>query len=283
MSTTNGLQGKVALVTGATAKRGMGHAIALRLAREGADVAVFDKLESARSLFPGDEGWRGLPAVVEAVEALGRRATALTVDIADAAATDAAVATVIERLGKVDILVNCAAIRGTPNVELAEGDAAEWKALFDVNLLGAFNITKPVVRHLKARGEGGKIIHFASVAGRMGARGNAAYAASKWGVIGLVQSLALEVAAQRINVNAVCPGMIITNLRDQHIEDGAKRQGVTAEQFRADEYAQVGKMIPIGRMGTVDDIADVVSFLASSQSDYMTGQSLNVCGGVRMD
>lgn len=279
----DGLRGKVALVTGATAKRGMGHAIALRLAGEGADVAVLDKVAAAPSLFPGDEAWRGLPEIVAAVEALGRRGLALTADIADAQQADAAVASVVHRLGKVDILVHCAAIRGTPNVDLAEGEPAEWRAIFDVNLLGAFQITQPVVRHQIARGEGGKIIHFASVAGRMGAKGNAAYAASKWGVIGLVQSLALEVAAHRINVNAVCPGMIVTNLRDRHIEAGARRQGVTPEQFRAAEYAAVSKAIPIGRMGSVDDIAGVVSFLASSASDYMTGQSLNVCGGVRMD
>ncbi|MCM2253497.1 MAG: SDR family oxidoreductase, partial [Ramlibacter sp.] len=153
----------------------------------------------------------------------------------------------------------------------------------DVNLLGAFMISVPVVRHMIDRGQGGKIVHFASLAGRMGAPGNAAYAASKWGVMGLVQSLAHEVAAHRINVNAVCPGMIITNLRDQHIEAGARKQGISPEEFRANEYAAVSKGIPIGRMGTVEDIADVASFLASSQSDYMTGQALNVCGGVRMD
>lgn len=277
------LSGRVALVTGVTAKRGMGHAIARRLAAEGADVAVLDRVEVAPSLFPGDEGWRGLPEVVEAIRSTGRRAIALTADIADAAQADRAVASVVEQLGKLDILVHCAAVRGTPNVDIVDGDPAEWKSVFDVNLLGAFNITRPVVRHQIARGDGGKIIHFASVAGRMGARGNAAYAASKWGVIGLVQSLALEVAAHRINVNAICPGLIITNLRDQHIAAGAQREGVTPEEFRAKEYATVSKMVPIGRMGTVDDIADVTAFLASRQSDYMTGQSLNVCGGVRMD
>lgn len=278
-----GLAGKVALVTGATAKRGMGHAIALRLAREGADVAVLDKHAVSRSLFPGDEGWRGLREEVEEIERLGRRAMAVTADLADAGAIDEAVGSVVAQMGGIDIFVNCAAIRGTPNVDIVDGNPREWKALFDVNLLGAFLASRSVARRMIDAKRGGKIVHFASLAGRMGAKGNAAYAASKWGVIGLVQTLALELAPHRINVNAVCPGMIITNLRDQHIEDGAKKQGITPEEFRANEYAMVSKAIPIGRMGTAEDIADVVSFLASSRSDYVTGQSLNVCGGVRMD
>lgn len=280
---TKGLTGKVALVTGATAKRGMGHAIAMRLAAEGADVAVLDRVSVARSLFPGDEGWRGLPEIVEDIQRIGRRAMALTADVADVEQVNAAVGSVIQGLGQIDILVHCAAIRGTPNVRIVDGDCSEWKTMFDVNLLGAFMISVPVVRHMIDRGQGGKIVHFASLAGRMGAPGNAAYAASKWGVMGLVQSLAHEVAAHRINVNAICPGMIITNLRDQHIEAGARKQGISPEEFRANEYAAVSKGIPIGRMGTVEDIADVASFLVSSHSDYMTGQALNVCGGVRMD
>lgn len=277
------LKGKVAFVTGATAKRGMGRAIALRLASEGADVVVVDKLMTSRSLFPGDEGWRGLEEEVEEIWKLGRQAMALAVDISNVDEVNKAVAAVIARFGRIDILVNCAAIRGTPNVSIADGDEKEWKSLFDVNLLGAFVISKAVVRTMIEKGQGGKVVHFASLAGRMGAKGNAAYAASKWGVIGLVQSLALELAPHRINVNAVCPGMIVTNLRDQHMEAGAGAQQISVDEFRANEYEMVTKVIPIGRMGTVDDISDVVSFLVSSKSDYVTGQSVNVCGGVRMD
>lgn len=278
-----GLAGKVALVTGATAKRGMGRAIALRLARDGADVALLDRQLTARSLFPGDEGWRGLPEEVEEIEALGRRSIALTADLVDAAQIDEAMRSVVAQLGRIDIVVNCAAIRGTPDVSVVDGDPAEWKTLFDVNLLGAFHVSRSAARQMIEAKHGGKIVHFASLAGRMGARGNAAYAASKWGVIGLVQSLALELAPHGINVNAICPGMIVTNLRDRHVEAGAQRQGITPEEFRANEYAMVSKMIPLGRMGQPEDVAEVASFLASSKADYMTGQSLNVCGGVRMD
>jgi NAD(P)-dependent dehydrogenase (short-subunit alcohol dehydrogenase family) len=271
------------LVTGAAAKRGMGHAIALRLATDGADITVLDKDPAPKSLFKGDEGWRGLEEEVEEIRALGRQCLPLIADISSRKEVNKAVEATLTRFGKIDILVNCAAIRGTPNVPIVDGDDDEWKKMFDINLLGAFLISKPIVQHMVKRGEGGKIVHFASLAGRMGVKGNAAYAASKWGVIGLVQSLALEVAPYKINVNAVCPGMIITNLRDHWIKEQAKIAGITTEEFREREYKQVSKMIPLGRMGTVQDIADVVYFLVSSQSDYMTGQSLNVCGGDRMN
>ena len=277
------LNGKVALVTGAAAKRGMGHAIALRLAGEGANIAILDKYPAPRSLFPGDEGWRGLEEEVEQIKALGRQCIPLITDISNPKEVHEGVEATLAKFGKIDILVNCAAIRGMPNIPIADGNEDEWKRIFDINLLGAFLISKAVVQRMIKRGQGGKIVHFASLAGRMGAKGNAAYAASKWGVIGLVQSLALEVAPYKINVNAVCPGMIITNLRDHWIKEQAKITGITTEEFREREYKQVSKMIPLGRMGTVEDIADVVYFLVSSQSDYMTGQSLNVCGGDHMN
>lgn len=280
---SNHLRGRVALVTGAAAKRGMGHAIALRLASEGADVAVLDKFAAPKSLFPGDEGWRGLPEIVEEVEALGRSCLALTADISNSAEIDRALAAAVAKLGKVDLFVNCAAIRGSVDVPVSEGNESEWRAMFEINLLGAFLISKAVVRHMIERGGGGKIVHFASLAARMGVKGSAAYAASKWGVLGLVESLAAEVAPHGINVNAVCPGMIVTNLRDRAFEERARADGITMEEAREREYGAVSKLIPIGRMGTPQDIADVVSFLVSRQSDYMTGQALNVCGGVRMD
>jgi NAD(P)-dependent dehydrogenase (short-subunit alcohol dehydrogenase family) len=279
----NSLHGKVALVTGAAAKRGMGHAIALRLAGEGANIAVLDKYPAPRSLFPGDEGWKGLEEEAEEIKALGRQCLPLIVDISIPKEVNKAIEATLAKFGKIDILVNCAAIRGTPNVPIVDGDENEWKSMFDINLLGSFLISKPIVQHMIKRGEGGKLVFFASLAGRMGVKGNAAYAASKWGVIGLVQSLALEVAPYKINVNAICPGMIITNLRDRWHEEQAKIAGITSTEFREKEYKEMTKLIPIGRMGTVEDISDVVSFLVSSKSDYMTGQSLNVCGGNHMN
>ncbi len=277
------LKGKVALVTGAAGKRGMGHAVALRLAGKGADVAVLDVAPAPKSLFTGDEEWRGLDEVVKEIEALGRKGLALAADISDKEQTADAVAAVAQRLGRVDFLVHCAGMRGTPNIDVADGDEDEWKRMFEVNLLGSFVIAKHVVKQMVQQGDGGKIVLIASLAGREGVKGNAAYAASKWGVIGLAQSLAKETAPHRINVNAICPGMIITNLRDHWIEAEAKRAGTTSEEYRRLEYERGSKVVPLGRMGTAEDIADVAFFLVSKESDYMTGQSLNVCGGLVMN
>ena len=144
------VKGKVALVTGAAGKRGMGHTIALRLASEGANVAIVDKYATPRSLFPGDEGWGGLDKVVAEIESLHRKALAVVADVRSSQEVDAAVAKAIERFGKIDILVHCAAIRGpvtTPVIDLAEAD---WKKVLDVNLDGSFFIAKAVVTPSKS-------------------------------------------------------------------------------------------------------------------------------------
>ena len=277
------LEGKVALVTGAAAKRGMGRAVALRLAEQGADVAVLDVLPAPKSLFAGDEAWRGLDEVVEEIEALGRKGLGLIADISNKEQTAEAVEAVFRKFGRIDILVNCAGMRGTPNVDVVDGDEDEWRRMFDVNLLGSFVVAKQVIKRMVRQGDGGKMVLIASLAGREGVKGNAAYAASKWGVIGLVQSLAKETAPHRINVNSICPGMFITNLRDHWIESGAKEAGIPSEEYRRLEYERGSKAVPLGRMGMPEDIANVVSFLVSRESDYMTGQTLNVCGGLVMN
>ena len=130
------------------------------------------------------------------------------------------------------------------------------------------------------RNQRGKIVHIASAAGKIGAPGSAAYAASKWAVIGLVQSLALELAKYKINVNAINPGFFATNLRDNDaVTKSNKAWGMTVEEYRQDEYGKITPMVPLGRMGEVEDIADLIFFLVSDQSDYMTGQAINITGG----
>ncbi len=273
------LEGKVAIVTGAASKRGMGHAIALRLAGEGADVVITDKYTAPRSLFPGDEDWGGLDAEVAEIKALGREGMAIAADIADSHDVDMILSRTLEKFRKIDILVHCAAIRGPvgkPVVDLSEED---WRAILDVNTTGAFLISKAVARHMIARGQGGRIVLIASMAGTHGGPGSAAYCVSKYGVIGLVKTLALELGPHQINVNAINPGAIITNLRDESFARMSQEQGITWDEARQKDYEKISAMIPLGRLGTTDEIADLAYFLVSDMSTYITGETIGIGGG----
>ena len=275
----NSLNGKVALVTGAAARRSMGHGVALRLAGEGADVVMVDKNATPRSLFSEDKGWEGLNSVVTEVEAKGRKGLAVVADISKEQEVDAAVAKALERFGRVDMLVHCAAIRGpmtTPIVELSGGD---WRIVLEVNLTGAFLISKAVARRMIARGEGGKIVLVSSLAGNRGVPGSGAYCASKWGVLGLVKTLALELTKHKINVNALNPGTFDTHLRDENYAQLAKAEGIPLNEFRERFDRQMIGRVPLGRMGTPEDVANLVLFLVSDQSSYITGQTVDICGG----
>ena len=276
------LKGKVAFITGAAAKRGMGHAVAVRLALEGADVVVNDKFAAPKSNWSGDENWKGLEEVVAEIEAMGRKALAVVGGVEDTDAMDAAVKAALDKFGKIDILVHCAGIRGPVGVPVVEGDPEEWRKMFEINTIGTFIVSKAVAKDMIRRNQGGKIVHIASAAGKLGAPGSAAYAASKWAVIGLVQSLALELAKYKINVNAINPGFFSTNLRDEDAVATGKKTGKTPDQYREDEAKKITPMVPLGRMGEVEDIAKLIFFLVSDQSDYMTGQAVNITGGTLM-
>jgi len=274
------LEGKVALVTGTASKRGMGRAIALRLAREGADVVVTDKYPAPKSLFPGDEGWRGLEAEVAEIEAMGRKALAIPFDVAKSNEVEAAVARALEKFGKIDILVHCAAIRGPVNTPLVEHTEKDWRDCMEVNVLGTFFISKAVARHMIKRNQGGKILIFASMAGIHGVKGSSAYCASKYATIGLVKSLALELAPYHINVNAINPGAIITNLRDAAFAKMAQEQGISWDEAREKDYKMMSANIPWGRLGTVEEVADLALFLVSDQSNYITAETIGITGGL---
>jgi NAD(P)-dependent dehydrogenase (short-subunit alcohol dehydrogenase family) len=274
------LEGKVAIVTGTASKRGMGHAIALRLAAEGADLVVMDKYSAPQSMFPGDEGWRGLEEEVEEIKALGRQALAIPMDISRAGDVDAAVTRTLDKFGRIDILVHCAAVRGPVGTPLVDHTEKDWRDCLEVNVLGSFFISKAVARAMIARGKGGKILIFASMAGMHGVKGSSAYCASKYATIGLVKSLALELAPHHINVNAVNPGAIITNLRDAAFDKMAREQGVTWDQARANDYKMMAGLIPWGRLGTVEEVADLASFLVSDRAGYITAETIGITGGL---
>jgi NAD(P)-dependent dehydrogenase (short-subunit alcohol dehydrogenase family) len=276
----NSLEGKVAIVTGAASKRGMGHAIAVRLAGEGADVVVADKFAAPKSLFPGDEGWGGLNEIVTEIEALGRKALAMTVDVNVSKEIDAVVDKTLKELGRLDILVHAAAIRGPVGVPVVDLSEKDIRAIIDVDLVGSFLICKAAARAMIARGEGGKIVIFCSLAGTHGVAGSAAYSAAKYGTIGLTKSLALELAKYKINVNGINPGMIVTNLRDEAFTRMAEAEGITWEEARKKDHDALSNHIPWGRLGTPEEAADLTYFLVSDLSTYITGEVIALGGGV---
>lgn len=243
-------EGKVAVVTGAA--RGIGHAIAKRLAQEGADVAICD-LQAE---------WLAETAGI--VEGLGRKALSLAVDVGDSEAVNACIGEVLKVFGKVDIMVNNAGI--TKDTLLVRMSDEDWDAVLRVNLKGTFLFSRAVAKPMMKQ-RGGAIVNIASISGIIGTPGQANYAASKAGVIALTKSTANELAARGVRANAIAPGFISSKMTDALSEDVRK---------------QYLSRIPLGRFGAVEDIADAVVFLASEQSSYLTGQTLNVNGGMVM-
>ena len=243
------LDGKVAIVTGAGSIRGIGRAVAKRLAGEGADVTNVDREIAPKSIWPGEENWRGLEEVVEEIQKLGQRGLLLVGDISRSKEVDNVVAKTIEEFGKIDILVHCAAIRGPVGPHIVELDEEIWRKVIDVNLTGSFLISKAVARTMIHNPEGKKIVIIASVAGTFGAPGSSSYCASKYGTIGLAKTLALELAQYKINVNAINPDTISTNLVDERIVAAAEKEGITVAELlkRRAESPPMGPNIPLGR------------------------------------
>ncbi len=278
------LKGKVALVTGAAAKRSMGRGIAVQLAKDGADVVVVDKYAVPKSIWAEDEDWKGLDDVVAEIRALGRKGVAMTCDVSNSADVDAMVAWTLEECGKIDILVHCVGVRGPVPIPIVDLDEATWKMLIDINLTGAFLVCKAVAKTMIAEPEGKKIVLVSSMAGVGPYPGGAGYAASKHGLLGLMKTLARELAPYKINVNAINPGGFDTNFRDDSVAKQAEDRGMSvAESQKAGTTGPSGQAgpppIPLGRLGTPQDIADLVSFLVSDRAKYITGEDVNLSGG----
>ena len=267
------LSGKVALVTGAGGEHGIGRAITRRLAGEGADVVVNDVRES------GAGAWGGINAVVAEIRASGRRALGCVASVADSAGVEQIVRRTLDEFGRIDILVNNAGSPAGPDrVPVVELDEDVWDLVQDVNIKGTFLCSRDVARHMIERAEGGKIINLSSTAGKQGYPRYAAYCASKFAVIGFTQSLAAELAPHRINVNAICPGLTDTE-RVYGIASGLKPDDMSTEQYREEMIERATQMTPLGRIGQPEDVAQLAAYLASSQSDYMTGLAININGG----
>jgi 3-oxoacyl-[acyl-carrier protein] reductase len=274
------LEGKVAFITGAGSKRGMGHAIALKLAAEGANIIVTDKFAVVKSMFPGDEQWGGLNAEVAETKALGRDALALTMDATNSQEIDEAVAKSLEKFGKIDILVHAAGIRGPVGVPLVDLSEKDVRAVIEVDLVASFLVCKAIARTMIDKKAGGKIVIISSLSGLKPQPGSSAYGAAKAGSISLTKSLAQELAKYQINVNGINPGVFITNLRDETYARMATSQGISWEEARKKDQGGLSKIIPWGRPGTPEEIADLAYFLVSDLSGYMTGETIILGGGV---
>ena len=273
------LQGKVALITGAGGQHGIGRAIAVRLAREGADVVVNDVKSNPHA---GAGSWRGVDSVVEEIKSLGRRSISIIADVSDSGQVDAMALEASERIGPIDILVNNAGSAAGPDrVPIVELEEDAWDMVQRVNVKGTFLCSRAVARQMLHDGRKGKIIVISSGAGKQGIARYAAYCASKFALIGFTQSLALELAPHGINVNAICPGLVDTE-RISGIAAALAEQGETGEERHARMLSERADLIPLGRVANGADVADTAAFLASGQSDYLTGLSIPVAGGAMM-
>jgi len=244
------LVGKVALVTGGA--QGIGRAVVLMLATNGCDVAISDINKETAAITAGE------------IEGMGRKSLAIQANVARFEDGERMIQETVEGLGRIDILVNNAGItRDKLVLRMSEED---WDAVLDVNLKGAFNCTRAALRHM-AKQRSGRIVNIASVVGLMGNAGQANYVASKAGLIGFTKAVGREVASRGITVNAVAPGYIDTPMT-QALPEKAQEE--------------LKRLIPMVRLGTPEDVAKAVFFLVTGASDYITGQVLQVNGGLYM-
>ncbi len=242
---------KVAVITGAT--RGIGKAIALNLAKQGYDIAINYRSEN-------DD----LETIKKEINEIGRRIFTYKCDVSDFENSENFVKGVIEEFGEIDVLVNNAGI--TKDGLLMRMKKEDFESVVDVNLVGTFNITRNVIPYM-IKAKKGKIVNISSVVGISGNAGQTNYSASKAGIIGFTKSLAKEVASRNITVNAIAPGFIQTQMTDV-LKDEVKEE--------------ILKQIPLKRFGKAEDVANVVKFLVSEESSYITGQVINIDGGMLM-
>ena len=263
-----GLDGKVAIVTGAGRMRSIGRPIAVELARAGCDVVITGTGRSPAD-YPDDEraaGWRDIESVAEEIAAIGRRALPLVSDIADDRAVDDLVATTVTEFGRLDIIVNNAgAARGPDRFDVVDLDPTAWRTVIDVNLNGTFLLSRAAARHWRTIDAPGCIVNISSVGGKIAGPGTAAYSASKAAIHALGAAMAAELGPHGIRVNAICPGIVDTSRLD--------------DIDRGEHWERLRHIIPLRRHGVGEDIAHMCVYLCSDQGSWITGQAINVDGG----
>lgn len=265
------LAGKVAIVTGAGRRRGIGRATAVVLAEMGADVLVTGTGRDP-STFPEDEkavGWRDIDSVADEIRAAGSRALAMVVDVTDPDQVQSMVDRAVSEFGRLDIMVNNAAAPFGPDRKpLLEVDPDIFRRVIDVKVGGTFMCCRLAAAQMVKQGEGGRIINLSSLAGKRGVPNTSAYNAANFAVDGFTQSIAKELAAYGITANSVCPGLIETARMDPMAQE------VKTERMHTN---------PMGRLGTDNEVAEVIGFLASPRASYVNGEAINVNGGDATD
>jgi ketoreductase len=239
---------KVAIITGAS--RGIGRAIAKKLYEEGASVALCAR--SPIHDFPQE------------------RSLTVTMDVRDNRSVDAGIRRIVDRFGKIDVVVNNAGISGVTPVDANE--TAPWLDIIQTNVIGTYYVTRAAAPHIP---NGGRVIMISSVLGKFGVPGYTAYCTAKTGLIGFTRALALELASRKITVNALCPGWTDTEMARAGMRDIAASAGITVEEFKKEAMSRV----PLGEMVQPEEVANLVAFLCASTGDKITGQAISICGG----
>ena len=270
---------KVALVTGCSGERGIGRAIARRLAADGADV-VLTSSGVRLAINKPTSGWGGLEAVAKEVRDAGQRALTVSLDVRSAAQIAETMDRTLKEFGRLDILVNnAAAPAGADRVPVTQLSEDAWDIVLNVNLKGPFLCAKAAANAMLSQKIRGRIINIGSDNSKVGQPRLAAYCASKFGLVGFAQALAMELAPAGITVNTICPGPVDTERVDHF---GRREDGTYDEARRAARIRQLSAETPLGRLATPKDVADLTAFLASDQAEYITGQAINLVGGLIM-
>jgi NAD(P)-dependent dehydrogenase (short-subunit alcohol dehydrogenase family) len=272
------LKGKTALITGAGKETGIGYAVSEKLAQNGTDVILADlvTMDESNPLISGDQ--KELNRLAQKLESMYHvRTMAVSLDVTSSSSIQKMMGAVQKEFDHIDILCNNAGtVFGVPNA-VHTYDENAWMKTIDVNLHGVFRVSKAIIPLMAAAG--GSIVNTASQAAKKPPLFNGAYAAAKAGVVMLTKVMALELAGNNIRVNAICPGIIMTDFTKWRFELEARFLNSTPQE-RIDAKC---KEIPLGRLGTIAEVANIVTFLASRESSYMTGQALNITGGQTME
>lgn len=276
------LSGKVAIVTGCGGEHGVGRAIARRLAADGADLLVTDVAPTGTRVVATKpvSTWGGLDAVAAEVRAAGQRALTALLDVRSASQVDDVITQALQTFGRLDILVNnAAAPPGGDRVPAVQLPEEAWDTVLDINLKGSFLCAKAAASVMLRQKIRGRIINIGSDNSKVGQPNLAAYCASKFGLVGFTQALAMELAPGAITVNTICPGPMDTERVDYF---GRREDGSYDETRRIERIRRLTAAVPLGRLATPEDVAELAAFLASDAAEYITGQAINLAGGVIM-